>query len=85
MVVSDRDRRDLFSALQQHLGQGPADTMMELLPPIGWSEVATKADLEVLAKELRAEMRAQFARMVYANIGLTLSAGGLAFAAARLA
>ncbi len=55
-MVSDRDRHDLYVALHDRLGQGPADTMMQLLPPVGWADVARASDLEALRIELRAEM-----------------------------
>ena len=35
--VSDADRRDLHEAPERELGPGPATTLMELLPPFGWS------------------------------------------------
>ena len=84
MVVSDRDRRDLYLALQQQLGEGPADTMMEMLPPVGWSDVARKSDIESLRVELKAEMKAYFAKTVYTDVGLVFATAGLVLAAARL-
>ena len=39
------------------LDETHADTMMEMLPPVGWADVATRRDLQVL----QAEMRAGFA------------------------
>lgn len=38
------------------MGSERASIMMELLPPVGWGDVATKADLGVLRSELRSEM-----------------------------
>ncbi len=34
------------------MGPGAADTLMEMLPPVGWADVATKRDLEVLEMRL---------------------------------
>jgi ribosomal protein L29 len=55
-MVSDRDRHELFVALLDRLGQGPADTMMQMLPPVGWADVARASDLEGLRIGLRGEM-----------------------------
>jgi hypothetical protein len=58
-MVSDEARRDLYDALERRLGQGPAGTLMELLPPVGWADVARTADLVAVRGEmaqLRGEM-----------------------------
>ena len=58
-MVSDRDRRNLYEALERLLGGGPAATMMELLPPVGWADVARQSDLVAVRGEmaqLRGEM-----------------------------
>jgi hypothetical protein len=55
-MVSDQDRRELHQALEQQLGGGPATTMMELLPPVGWADVARQTDLVALRGELKGEM-----------------------------
>ena len=51
-MVSDRDRHDLFVALHDNLGTGPTDTLMALLPPVGWADVARRADIEALDQKL---------------------------------
>lgn len=48
MVVDERSRKELYDSLETTLGSGPADTMMGLLPPVGWADVATKHDIENL-------------------------------------
>jgi flagellar motility protein MotE (MotC chaperone) len=40
------------------LSEEAADTLMELLPPVGWADVATKTDLQNLRDELKGDMRA---------------------------
>ncbi|MDQ4005733.1 MAG: hypothetical protein M3135_05460 [Actinomycetota bacterium] len=57
-MVSDRDRRHLYEALNLSLGDGPASTLMELLPPVGWADVARQSDLGALRGEM-AELRAE--------------------------
>src|SRR5262245_60669500 len=55
-MVSDRDRRVLHGALERTLGAAPATTLMELLPPVGWADVARQSDLAALRADIRAEM-----------------------------
>ena len=56
MSVDEGARFRLFESAQRQLGHDEAITLMEMLPPVEWSDVATKADLGVLSSELRAEM-----------------------------
>ena len=35
------------------LSEGAADTLMELLPPVGWADVATKSDIQHLRDEMQ--------------------------------
>jgi hypothetical protein len=96
--VSDAARRELYEAFVENLGRGPADTVMELLPPVGWGDVARQSDLVALKADIgavRAEIVAvraeftgkldrQFGRLVLANIGSMIGLSALVLAAARL-
>jgi hypothetical protein len=59
MVLDERARHELFLRLEQVLGPERAATPMELMPPVGWADVATKRDLEALEERmnLRFELR----------------------------
>lgn len=46
MAVSDAARNRLYNTIRENFGPEDADTMMELLPPVGWSDVARQRDLE---------------------------------------
>jgi hypothetical protein len=61
-VVSDHDRRQLFTALERELGPTPAATLMELLPPVGWGDVARQSDLVAVRGEM-AELRGEMAEL----------------------
>jgi len=41
----------------QILNEEAADTLMELLPPVGWADVATKTDLQHLRDELKSDIQ----------------------------
>jgi len=94
-MVSDEDRRELYEALEQRLGGGPAATMMELLPPVGWADVARQADLVAVRgemalirgeiAELRGELKAQLPKLYAANVASMIGVAGLVLAAARFA
>ena len=45
MTVSERTRHELYEAARHTFGDAAAETLMEMLPPIGWADVATKQDL----------------------------------------
>ena len=55
-MFTDDDRRELYDALEEKLGPRPAATLMALLPPVGWADVATRADLEAYRVSLQGEM-----------------------------
>lgn len=94
-MVSDHDRRDLYDALERRLGEGPAATLMELLSPVGWADVARQSDLVAIRgemaqirgeiAELRGEIKAQLPKLYAANIASMLGVAGLVLAAAKLA
>jgi hypothetical protein len=48
MPVTEHERHQLFSWLEEHLGSERAATLMSLLPPVGWGDVATRRDIEAL-------------------------------------
>jgi hypothetical protein len=60
--VSDQDRRVLYTSLSQTLGEHPAAVMMELLPPVGWGDVARHGDLVAVRGEM-AELRGEMAEL----------------------
>jgi len=55
-MSTEAERRDLLGALERSLGPAPATTLMELLPPVGWGDVARRADLDAHGVALRGEM-----------------------------
>ena len=56
MSITEASRFQLRTAIGQILSEEAADTLMELLPPVGWADVATKTDLQHLREELKAEI-----------------------------
>lgn len=57
MAVEERRRHELFRTAERVFGAENATTLMEPLPPVGWTDVATKADLHVLRHEMNAGFR----------------------------
>ncbi|MGH9226047.1 MAG: hypothetical protein ACRD2W_20200 [Acidimicrobiales bacterium] len=65
-MASEHQRRELFTALETTLGAGPAQVMMELLPPFAWSDIARQSDLVALRgeiAELRGEVKGEIAEL----------------------
>ena len=58
MAVDERARHQLFLRVEEELGSEAAETLMELLPPVGWADVATKDDLRQLEERMDLRMQA---------------------------
>jgi hypothetical protein len=94
MTVSDEDRRDLFEGFAALLDRKRANTLMELLPPVGWSDVARRGDIAELRGEmalLRAELKgeitkvqSQLPKLIAANIASMIGVAGVVLAGGAL-
>ena len=56
MAVTEQQRHQLLTWFEERMGEERAATMMELLPPAGRSELATKADLAELRADFKADL-----------------------------
>jgi hypothetical protein len=52
--VSEFQRHQIFQWLEAAMGSEKAAIMMDLLPPVGWGDVATRTDLDNLRLEIHA-------------------------------
>jgi hypothetical protein len=52
MVLDERSRHELHLKLEEVLGPEQAATLMEMLPPVGWADVATKRDLDQIEQRM---------------------------------
>ena len=52
MALDERARHELFLRLEEVLGPESAETLMEMMPPVGWADVATKRDLDALEQRM---------------------------------
>mgnify|MGYP006358279645 CR=1 FL=1 len=55
MSITEGERYAVHQRMDEVLGTEEANVLMELLPPVGWGDVATKRDLENFANQLRIE------------------------------
>jgi predicted nuclease with TOPRIM domain len=62
MSVDERRRLELADAAKRMLGDDAGLTLMELLPPVGWADVATRHDVLVLRGDLDL-LREDFGRL----------------------
>ena len=66
--IDERSRRTRYERLEETIGAEGADTLMSMLPPVGWADVATTRDLDSLRvatthdiDRLGAELRSEMA------------------------
>ena len=62
MAIDETARFELHEGLREVLGDARADSLMSLLPPTGWADVATKHDLDVVRGDV-ARLRDDLARL----------------------
>ena len=88
MAVTEERRHRLYTKLERLIGEEDASTMMELVPPVGWGDVATRRDLDNgldgLANRLRAEWSRQAVGMVIAIVTANTAATALIVSVAKL-
>jgi hypothetical protein len=88
MAVTEEQRHRLYVALERELGEEEANTMMSLVPPVGWADVATKSDLlhleeklvlrmDRLAHQLRAELHRETRNVVFAMVAVMAAQTGV--------
>ena len=64
MAVSERQRHALHEWTRTAASEEVAETLMELLPPVGWADVATKRDLGQLEARLAATLQTELHRQL---------------------
>ena len=67
MSITEASRFQLRTAVGRIMDEETADTLMELLPSVGWADVATKHDLTYMRADMHREfeiMRAELAREI---------------------
>lgn len=52
MELDETARFELHETLREVLGEARGDTLMSMLPPVEWSDVATKPDVAALEKRV---------------------------------
>ena len=92
MDVTEFQRHEVFKWLEQQMGPERAAIMMDLLPPVGWGEIATKQDLASELGSLEARLVGQIheakadllIKLFFGMVASNATLVGLVFAAVRL-
>jgi hypothetical protein len=63
MSVSEFQRHEVFKWLEETMGPERGAIMMDLLPPVGWGDIATRRNIQAEVGGLRSEMQEGFAEL----------------------
>ena len=88
MSVSEYQRHEVFKWFEQQMGPERAAIMMDLLPPVGWGDIATRSDVRSELAAFRAEMHAAHSELLlklfFGMVASNATLVGLVLAAVRL-
>ena len=70
MSITNEGRYDLQAKANHVVGRKEGTTLMELLPPVGWADVATKRDLDQLEARLIAQFERRFVGIDQRCVGI---------------
>lgn len=87
MAVDERARHDLYRKLADVIGSEETGTLMSLLPPVGWADVATRHDLDSLRHGMDADLarlestlQREMRQMLFAMLGALFTMTGIILA-----
>lgn len=87
MAISEPERHDLYQGMVEALGQKRAETFMNLVTTVPWSEVATKADVANLRAEVKSDvagLQSALRGQLRAFVTIVAVLDGVLFAAIKL-
>ena len=62
-IVDEPARHDLYRGLEELLGSKRADTLMSMLPGVGWADVATRQGVRDDLRQLEGRVEARFIKL----------------------
>lgn len=84
MSVSEFQRHQVFQWFEEAMGPEKAAIMMDLLPPVGWGDIATRADLELVRAEIRSANAELLHKLWFGLVASQATLVGLVVAAIQL-
>jgi len=84
VAITEQNRHQLYQRLEEVLGREQAATLMEHLPPVGWADVATKRDLELLELRFEVMLHRELRAQTFRLMAMFLTLAGLFVASVRL-
>jgi hypothetical protein len=82
--VNEFQRHQVFQWFEEAMGPEKAAIMMDLLPPVGWGDIATRSDLELVRAEIRSANAELLHKLWFALVASQATLVGLVLAAAQL-
>ena len=77
MSVSEFQRHQIFQWLEGAMGSEKAAIMMDLLPPVGWGDVVTRADLDARISRLESSLTKSFVTWLLVSQATVVALNGI--------
>jgi hypothetical protein len=84
VAITEQNRHQMYQRLEEVLGREQAATLMEHLPPVGWADVATKRDLELLELRFEVMLHRELRALTFRLMAAFTALAGLFVASVRL-
>jgi hypothetical protein len=84
VAITEESRHRMYQRLEQVMGVPEAATLMDHLPPVGWADVATRRDLEMLEMKIEIMLHRELRAFTFRLLAAFTALAGLFVGAVKI-